>query len=65
MELWRPGDSLRDRHEIDVPLVLASAGQLRHPVGFWPGGDTTRRLPVTAGPSDGQNRVRVGTVEVK
>jgi hypothetical protein len=64
-ELWRPGDWIRDRHEIELPLVVASAGRHAIHVGFWPGGDTPRRLPVTAGPSDGRNRVPVGTVEVR
>jgi hypothetical protein len=64
-ELWRPGDVLRDHHAIDVPLVVAAAGHYTVHVGFWPGGDNARRLPVTAGPSDGRNRVHVATVEIK
>ena len=63
--LWRPGDLVRDHHEIDVPLVVASSGSYSVHVGFWPGGDNARRLPITAGPSDGRNRVHVATVVVR
>jgi hypothetical protein len=63
--LWRPGDVLRDRHRIDIPLVVSASGRYAVHVGFWPGGDNARRLPITAGPSDGRDRVHVATVEVK
>lgn len=65
-ERWRPGDHLRDRHLVTVPLVTTSAGHYTIYVGFWPGGDTVRRLPVTAGLThDGRDRVALGTIQVK
>jgi 4-amino-4-deoxy-L-arabinose transferase-like glycosyltransferase len=61
-ERWRPGDHIRDRHLVPVPLVTAPAGVYTIHVGFWPGGNTVRRLPVTAGAHDGRNRVALGTI---
>jgi len=61
---WRPGDHLRDQHAVELPLVTTSAGRYALYCGFWPGGDNARRLPVTAGAQDGQNRVALGSVDV-
>jgi hypothetical protein len=48
-----------------VPLMTASAGLYTIYVGFWPGGNTVRRLPVTAGDAhDGRDRVALGTIRV-
>jgi hypothetical protein len=33
-------------------------------MGFWPGGEG-KRLKVTKGQSDGGDRVRLGTIEIK
>jgi 4-amino-4-deoxy-L-arabinose transferase-like glycosyltransferase len=66
IERWRPGDLLRDTHRVPVPLVTAPAGLYTIYVGFWPGGDTVRRLPVTAGLAhDGRDRVALGTIQVR
>jgi hypothetical protein len=63
--LWTAGDHLRDRHLVPLPLVLAPPGTYRVLVGFWPGGNTDRRLPVSGGDHDGRHRVYLGTVEVR
>jgi hypothetical protein len=62
---WRPGDVVRDEHRFDVPLVTNGSGRYALSMGFWPGGDTDRRLAITAGAGDGHNRVPLGTIEVK
>jgi hypothetical protein len=62
---WRPGDVIRDRHDIQVPLVTAPSGLYSVYVGLWPGGDTVKRLPITAGAGDGRDRALVGTIQVK
>ena len=62
---WRAGDHLRDQHFIPLPFMLTPPGTYRVHVGFWPGGNTDRRLPVTTGEHDGRNRVFVGTVEIR
>ena len=63
-ERWRPGDLLRDEHRVQVPLMTASAGLYTIFVGFWPGGNSVHRLPVTAGAHDGQDRVALGTIRI-
>ena len=46
--------------------MTASAGLYTIYVGFWPGGNTVRRLPVTAGEAhDGRDRVALGTIRVQ
>jgi hypothetical protein len=46
-------------------MVTTPAGLYTIYVGFWPGGDTDRRLPVTAGLAhDGRDRVALGTIRV-
>ncbi len=68
-ERWRIGDHLRDEHRVVVPLVTAPAGVYTVYVGFWPGGRSPRRLPVTAGTAgttnDGRDRVALGTIRVE
>jgi hypothetical protein len=62
---WRAGDRVRDQHDVALPLMTTSAGLYTLSVGLWPGGDNVRRLPITAGENDGQNRTRLGTVRVQ
>lgn len=61
---WLAGEYIRDLYEVDVPLMTTPAGTYQIFMGFWPGGDG-RRLKITAGPNDGSDRLRVGTIEVK
>ena len=61
---WLPGEYIRDHYETDVPLMTTPAGSYTVYFGFWPGGEG-KRLKVTAGPNDGVDRVRLGTIEIK
>jgi hypothetical protein len=61
---WLQGEYVRDHHETEVPLMTTPAGTYTVFVGFWPGGEG-KRLKVTAGPNDGVDRVRLGTIEIK
>jgi hypothetical protein len=61
---WLPGEYIRDRYDVEVPLMTTPAGTYTIFMGFWPGGDG-RRLKITQGPNDGSDRLRVGTIEVK
>jgi hypothetical protein len=61
---WLPGEYIRDHYETDVPLMTTPAGMYTVYMGFWPGGEG-KRLKVTAGPNDGSDRVRLGTIEIK
>jgi hypothetical protein len=61
---WLPGEYIRDHSETDVPLMTTPAGSYTVYMGFWPGGEG-KRLKVTAGPSDGDDRVKLGTMEIK
>jgi len=61
---WLPGEYVRDHYETDIPLMTTPAGMYTVFMGFWPGGEG-KRLPVSAGPSDGNDRVRLGTIEIK
>jgi 4-amino-4-deoxy-L-arabinose transferase-like glycosyltransferase len=61
---WLPGEYLRDHTETEVPLMTTPAGTYTIYFGFWPGGEG-KRLKVTAGPQDGVDRVKVGSLEVK
>lgn len=60
---WYPGEYIRDRFDVDVPLMTTPAGRYTIYIGFWPGGEG-KRLKVT-GENDGADRVRVGTLEIK
>jgi len=61
---WLPGEYIRDHTETEVPLMTTPAGTYTVFIGFWPGGEG-KRIKVTAGPQDGVDRVRLGTLEVK
>ena len=64
--LWRPGDLLRDQHTIAIPLVVSRRRQLRASTSASGRAATTPagcRSPPA--PSDGRDRVHVGTVEVQ
>jgi hypothetical protein len=61
---WLPGEYVRDRFDVDVPLMTTPSGTYTLFVGFWPGGEG-KRLKITAGPNDGSDRVRIGTLEIK
>ncbi len=63
-EHWLPGEYVRDSFDVDVPLMTTPAGTYTVLVGFWPGGEG-KRLKITAGPNDGGDRARLGTIEVK
>jgi 4-amino-4-deoxy-L-arabinose transferase-like glycosyltransferase len=63
---WYPGEYLRDKHEIELPLMTNDPGTYTIHFGFWPGGNTVgTRIAVTAGNRDTQNRCYVGRVDVK
>jgi 4-amino-4-deoxy-L-arabinose transferase-like glycosyltransferase len=61
---WLPGEYVHDHYETDVPLMTTPAGTYTVYMGFWPGGDG-KRLKITEGPNDGQDRVRIGQLEIK
>ena len=61
---WLPGEFVRDHSETDAPLMTTPAGTYTVYMGFWPGGEG-KRLKITDGPNDGQDRVRLGTLEIK
>jgi hypothetical protein len=61
---WLPGEYIRDHYETDAPLMTTPAGTYTVFMGFWPGGEG-KRLHVTQGTNDGQDRVRLGTLEIK
>ncbi|MFL5307518.1 MAG: ArnT family glycosyltransferase [Polyangia bacterium] len=60
---WLPGEYVRDHYETDVPLMTTPAGTYVVYMGFWPGGEG-KRLKVT-GPNDGEDRVKLGSLEIK
>jgi 4-amino-4-deoxy-L-arabinose transferase-like glycosyltransferase len=60
-QLWRAGDFIVDTHEVKLPLLATGSGRHEVFAGFWRG---EQRLRVTAGPQDGVNRVRLGTVQI-
>lgn len=62
--LWRKGEYLQDRYTTSVPLD-ATPGGYDIWVGFYIGDE---RMPVSAGSAgvdDGDNRVKVGTLEIR
>ncbi len=61
---WLPGEYIRDTYEVDVPLMTTPAGTYTALIGFWPGGEG-KRWRITAGRNDGDDRVRLGTVEIR
>jgi hypothetical protein len=62
-QLWTPGDYITDPHEMMAERATTPKGTYTIWMGFWPGGNG-KRIPVTTGPNDGNNRVRLGTVTV-
>lgn len=63
-ENWLPGEYIRDTFDVDVPLMTTPAGTYTVLMGFWPGGDG-KRIKITAGPNDGGDRARLGSLEIK
>lgn len=61
VSLWEPGDVIVDRHRMRVPANYRRSTLTMY-VGFFAG---ERRLPVTEGPQDGNNRVRAGVLHVR
>jgi Dolichyl-phosphate-mannose-protein mannosyltransferase len=61
---WLPGEYIRDHSETEVPLMTTPAGTYVVYMGFWPGGEG-KRLKVTAGANDGEDRVKLGSLEIK
>jgi hypothetical protein len=62
---WLAGEYIRDLVEVDVPLMTTPPGKYTLLVGFWPGGEQ-RRLRITGGAlGDGQDRARVGTIDIR
>ncbi len=61
---WLPGEYIRDHSDTEVPLMTTPAGTYVVYMGFWPGGEG-KRLKVTAGPNDGEDRVKLGSLEIK
>jgi hypothetical protein len=63
-DYWLPGEYIRDTYDVEVPLMTTPAGTYTLLIGFWPGGEG-KRLKITAGASDGADRARLGTIEIK
>jgi hypothetical protein len=63
-DYWLPGEYIRDTYDVEVPLMTTPAGTYTLFIGFWPGGEG-KRLKITAGPSDGGDRARLGNIEIK
>jgi hypothetical protein len=63
MRQWQPGDYVTDTFEVDVDPTIPR-GNYTLSVGLWPGGEG-RRVKVTAGPNDGEDRVRLGTIQLR
>jgi hypothetical protein len=61
---WLPGEWVRDEHVISLPLEVTGSPTYHLLVGLWPGGNR-RRLPITAGATDGVDRAPLGTVLVR
>jgi len=61
---WLAGEYIRDKYDVEVPLMTTPAGTYTLLIGFWPGGEG-KRLKITAGNNDGADRTRLGTIEIK
>ncbi|MCG5053487.1 MAG: glycosyltransferase family 39 protein [Myxococcales bacterium] len=61
---WLPGEYIRDRTEIDAPLMTTVAGTYTVYIGFWPGGEG-QRWRITSGPNDGADRATLGTIQIR
>ncbi len=60
---WGPGELLEDRTLVQLPPFVITPGRYDVYIGAYRR-STGERLAVTAGPSDGQNRVKLGSLEV-
>jgi hypothetical protein len=60
VRLWDEGDVIVDRQQLKVPATYR-AGAYTIFVGLFRG---EKRLEVTNGPSDGENRVRAGIIRL-
>jgi arabinofuranosyltransferase len=61
---WQAGEILEDRTLVQLPPFTIPAGTYRVVLGAYQR-STGKRLKVVSGPSDGDDRVPLGTVEVK
>jgi hypothetical protein len=61
---WQAGETLEDRTLIQLPPFTVTAGTYRIMLGAYQR-STGKRLKVLSGPSDGEDRIQVGTLEVK
>ncbi|MSP60353.1 MAG: hypothetical protein EXR72_08430 [Myxococcales bacterium] len=59
---WVPGFYIIDEHEMEPDRATAPSGNYKIYTGFWAG---DQRLKVVTGNHDGENRVIVGSVQVK
>jgi hypothetical protein len=60
-KLWEEGDVIADTQELTVPANFRRGDYTLY-VGFFAG---SKRLEVTTGPNDGENRVRAGILPVR
>ena len=60
---WAPGEILEDRNLIQLPPFVITPGTYQVFLGAYRR-STGERLKVTDGPSDGQDRIPLGTIEV-
>jgi arabinofuranosyltransferase len=61
---WHEGEILEDRTLVQLPPLTAPAGTYRVLLGAYQR-STGKRLPVESGPNDGDDRILLGSVEVK
>jgi hypothetical protein len=61
IKLWETGDVIADTQELTVPANYRRGDYTLY-VGLFAG---SKRLAVTSGPSDGENRVRAGVLPVR
>jgi hypothetical protein len=59
---WVPGYYITDEHELTPDRTTQPSGYYRIFMGFFAG---EQRLKVTSGPNDGENRVKLGGVQIK
>jgi hypothetical protein len=64
-QYWSVGDYIVDEFEVEVPRMTTPAGRYTAYMGFWPGGNSEKRLKITEGPNDGSDRVRLGVLHIK
>jgi hypothetical protein len=61
---WQAGETLEDRTLIQLPPFTVTAGTYQVMLGAYQR-STGKRLKVLSGPSDGEDRIPLGTLEVK